>query len=84
MNSVRTALSLEENARSRKLTIHKHIPRRRWQRARNPVQFARDVHLASQTRGICKPERHVEHVVLVVVRLGQLVVELLRQDDVAC
>lgn len=59
-------------------TIHEHVPCRRWQSTCNSVQFARDMHLASKARGISEPERHVEHVILVIIWLRQFVVELLR------
>ena len=48
-------------------TIHKHIPSRGGERSRHAVEGASEVHLATKTRCVCKAERHVEHVVFVIL-----------------
>ena len=66
------------------LTIYKHITSCRRERAHNPVELLRQLHLAAQPTRIGEPKRHVEHVVLVVVRLRQKVVKFLGEDNMTC
>ena len=51
-------------------TIDEHISRGRGQGRGDAVQVSRQAYLASQARGVREPERHIEHIVLVVLAHG--------------
>jgi len=88
-------------------TINKHVPCGRGKRHDDPIQFARQFHLApkpgpdfdskvkiprseevypggDENARVGEPERHIQHIVLVVLRLREQVIVLWGQDDVAC
>lgn len=53
--------------KKRPRTVHEHIARRRGERARDPVEIAREVDLAAEARRVGQAEGHVEHVILIVL-----------------
>lgn len=56
-------------ARRERLTIYEHITRSARERRGNAIELARELHLAAETRGLGKAERHVKHVIFVVLTL---------------
>ncbi len=52
----------------RRRTVYEHVPRRGGERGGEAVEIFREPHLAAEAGGVGEPERHVEHVVLVVLR----------------
>ena len=58
-----------------------HIPRHRGQLHHKPVQLLAHLHLAPQPAGLGQTEGQIQHVVLVVLGLGDPVVESVVGDD---
>jgi len=67
----------------RLLPVDKHIARRAGEGGDHAIELARDMHLAAEARAVREAERHVEHVVLVVLRLREKIIVLRREDNVA-
>lgn len=57
-----------------------HVPRHLRQLDDQPVQLFGHLHLAAEPRRLGEAKRQVQHVVLVVARLGDLIVHFVRLD----
>ena len=65
----------------RRRTVHEHIPRRSGESDGHAVKVLRKLDLAAEATRVGEAERHVEHVVLVVGGLGELVEVFFGEDD---
>lgn len=66
------------------MPIHIKIPRRSRDIHHQPVHFLRHHHLTPQPARLCKPIRHVQHVLLILAqRIDQIVVVLILEHEVA-
>ena len=74
-------IAIDRSVRLGHEPVHGEVPRRPRERQTQAVDLFRGDDLAPQPRRLRQPEREVEHVVLVVVRLRQRVVDLLVLDD---
>lgn len=65
----RDSVDKESYGEEGRLTIYEHITRSARERRSNAIELARELHLATETRGLSKAERHVKHVIFVVLTL---------------
>jgi hypothetical protein len=63
-------------------TIDEHVSGGGWKGGTHTIEFPGELNLATQSTCVRKPKGHIQHVVLVILRLWQKVVMLRRKNNV--
>lgn len=63
-------------------TVDEHISSGSWKGGCHTIEFPSKLNLASKSTCVREPKGHVQHVILVVLRLWQKVVMLRRNNNV--